>query len=320
MRLLRPVGSLVWLLVVIAVLQPRKSQAQSNSLHITSAADGTVIYPGQTISVTITSDDPNVVGVALIGEDPFGIIGPLQTHLPAVFTVTVPKVIRFKSYSLTAMASTTTPGRTVQSDPLTIDVERPELPLSLSSSLRSVEVTELSDGMPLSLKAKFRDGKSMDVSDSSPVTYTSSNPGSFTISADGELLPGAPGRGIATATYTLNGTEVSLHIPITISRAALSPSVHRLSFGQSGVGSLSTPQRLTLTNTTNSPIEATQVNVTPYFHETNTCTSSPIPPHGTCTIEVRFTPVAEGEAQGTLTIVSNSDGTRVLVPIKGIGH
>ena len=266
MRLLRPVGSLVWLLVVIAVLQPRKSQAQSNSLHITSAADGTVIYPGQTISVTITSDDPNVVGVALLGEDPFGIIQPRKlTFLRS--TVTVPKVIRFKSYSLTAMASTTTPGRTVQSDPLTIDVERPELPLSLSSSLRSVEVTELSDGMPLSLKAKFRDGKSMDVSDSSPVTYTSSNPGSFTISADGELLPGAPGRGIATATYTLNGTEVSLHIPITISRAALIPLGAESLLGQSGVGSLEHAAATRLTNTADSPIEATQVNVTPYFHE-----------------------------------------------------
>ena len=97
---------------------------------------------------------------------------------------------------------------------------------------------------------------------------------------------------------------------------AVSPS--SLSFGQVNVGSTSSAQAVTITNSGSVAASVSGVSASSNFSETNTCGSS-IAAGGSCTAEVSFDPSAGGAQTGTLTVTSNASDSPTTVALSGTG-
>jgi hypothetical protein len=109
-----------------------------------------------------------------------------------------------------------------------------------------------------------------------------------------------------------NAASVLLQIPVV----SISPSA--LNFGGQQVGTTSSPQTLTVTNTGSAPLNITGVNVVGDFAQTNTCTS-PIQTGSKCSMSVTFTPTLGGTRSGTTTIADNAVNSPQTVSLSGLG-
>ena len=96
-----------------------------------------------------------------------------------------------------------------------------------------------------------------------------------------------------------------------------------LTFGSFSVGSSSSPQSVTLSNTGNSTLNLTSITVTGLdpsdFTQSNTCGSS-LAAATNCTISVTFTPVAAGSRQATLSVADDATGSPQFVTLTGTGN
>ncbi|HEV2381873.1 MAG TPA: choice-of-anchor D domain-containing protein [Terriglobia bacterium] len=102
----------------------------------------------------------------------------------------------------------------------------------------------------------------------------------------------------STQTVSLTGNGVA-------AIASLSPT--SLSFASQAVGTTSSAQTVTLSNTGTLALSISSVGIGGDFAETNTCGSS-VAANASCTITVTFTPSAPGSRTGTLTVTDNSNG------------
>jgi hypothetical protein len=115
--------------------------------------------------------------------------------------------------------------------------------------------------------------------------------------------------------------------PQTVALTGIGTSVQlvptSLSFASQTVGTTSPAQTVTLTSLlpkttlTISGIAITGANAGD-FAETNTCGSS-VPPKGSCTISVTFTPATAGARTALLSIADNGGGSPQTVPLTGTG-
>src|ERR1035441_8328126 len=121
---------------------------------------------------------------------------------------------------LTASGQTTS-GSTIDSDPITVDVERPDMPVSVNALMSSVTLDAPGESFPIKLFAVFGDGSALDVTNSSYVSYSSNSPNLFSVDASGDVTALAPGYGWVVASYTLNSQTVQAIIPITVSTGPL---------------------------------------------------------------------------------------------------
>ncbi len=76
-----------------------------------------------------------------------------------------------------------------------------------------------------------------------------------------------------------------------------------------------------LTNPGTGPLTINSIAASGDFAQMNTCPMSPatLPPLGTCTINVTFTPTALGARTGALTFTDNARGSPQTVPLTGTG-
>jgi len=116
------------------------------------------------------------------------------------------------------------------------------------------------------------------------------------------------GGGVADIAVTNYGSN-SVSILLQISLGSVAPAT--LSFGNQGVGTTSSSQSATLSNTGSAPLLIGAVAASGDFGVASggTCsTSTPLVGGATCTINVTFTPTAIGSRTGTLTVTDNSNG------------
>jgi hypothetical protein len=138
------------------------------------------------------------------------------------------------------------------------------------------------------------------------------------------FTPSATGARMATLIITDNATSspqsVSLSGTATAPAVSLSPT--NLAFASQPVGTNSTVQTITVTNTGNAPLSITGLAVTGTnandFTETDTCGSS-VPTGAQCTIAVIFTPSASGPRTATLRITDNANSIPQTVSLSGTG-
>jgi hypothetical protein len=90
-----------------------------------------------------------------------------------------------------------------------------------------------------------------------------------------------------------------------------------LNFGSEQVGGTTNPQIVTLTNSGTSTLTITRVSITGDFGETNNCTQ--VPPNSSCTLSVTFTPTADGQRTGTLSVADNASNSPQMVSLAGTG-
>lgn len=117
----------------------------------------------------------------------------------------------------------------------------------------------------------------------------------------------------------LDGALSSAASPPTLS---VSPASH--DFGEVDVGSTSPAQTFTLTNTGGAALTPT-ITVTgtwaaDFQVQNDTCSGQSLPPGGTCTLQVVFSPSNEGMESAQLLVGSTDPGTGTLdVPLSGTG-
>jgi regulation of enolase protein 1 (concanavalin A-like superfamily) len=289
------------------------------ALLISSPTDGTVVYQGQTITVSVTSPSGLAfTQVGLIGEDPLG-LSTLNTSVPAQFSIAIPSGMSCRLYALTAggaMAS----GENVLSAPIELDVERPDPPTSLSAPLASLTLGAQGEQEPVQVLATFSDGSILDVTESSYMSYASSNQNVATVDATGMVTAVGPGSASIAAVYSQAGQAVTgAAIQVTVSPFVIAASPSSLSFGSATIGTASA-QTLTLTNSGSSPLDVLSVNGGGDFSETDNCvSSSPLVAGGSCLITVTFAPTITGPESGTINIATDVQGAQTAIPVSGTG-
>jgi hypothetical protein len=307
------------LLVPLALATVCAGQQSQPLLQITSPTAGTVVNPGQTMTVAVTSPaSASFSQVAVIGEDPIG-FSSIATSVPAQFSFTIPTDIACRTYMLTAVG-TTASGQSAESATILIDVERPDLPTSLSALLPGITFEAQGEQSPAVILATFSDGSVLDVTESSNVAYSSSNTSIAMVDAAGTVTGVAAGSASVRATYTQGTQSVQVAIPVTVPPPVLSPSPASLTFGSQSVGTSSSAQTLTLTNVSNGAIKVLSLSTTGDFSETDNCvSSSPLAATSTCTINVTFTPIAGGPRAGSVTIANSFNNLPMVIPLTGTG-
>jgi len=138
------------------------------------------------------------------------------------------------------------------------------------------------------------------------------------------FTPAASGSRTASVSITDNASgspqTVSLSGTGTAPVASLSPT--SLAFANQSVGTTSTVQTLTLSNTGNGALSITGLALTGTnasdFAQTNTCGSS-VAASANCTISVTFRPAASGSRTASVIITDNASGSPQTVSLSGTG-
>jgi hypothetical protein len=183
----------------------------AQTLQITSPADGTVVSPGQVVTVTVAASPASAFqAVVLVGGDAIGFSQVLSAP-PYQFSLQIPAGTRPRRYPLTA-EGTTAPGQGTNSDPITLVVERPDNPVSLSAQPAVMSFHLAGDQCPLRIVGTFPDGSLVDVDESTYIAYQSDTPGVATVDGDGHVTAVAAGTANITATYA----GVSTTVPVTV--------------------------------------------------------------------------------------------------------
>lgn len=99
--------------------------------------------------------------------------------------------------------------------------------------------------------------------------------------------------------------------------ATLSPA-WGLTFAPQRIGTKSSPQTVTLTNTGSAPLAITSIVASAGFGQNNNCGSS-LSLGASCTINVIFRPGTTGTVPGTVTITDNATGSPQTVSLAGVG-
>ena len=114
----------------------------------------------------------------------------------------------------------------------------------------------------------------------------------------------------ATQTVSLTGTGVATQM------VSLSPA--SLTFPAQLVGTSSSAQSVTLSNTGSAVLSITSITTSGDFSQTNTCGAS-LAASASCTLSVTFTPTASGSRSGSLTITDNASPATQTVSLTGTG-
>lgn len=108
---------------------------------------------------------------------------------------------------------------------------------------------------------------------------------------------------------------------VTPAKASVSPSA--LNFGSVLVGTQSTGQTITVTNTGGATLHISSLTVSndpDFLMQTNNCIAAGVTPGGSCSIQVAFAPNSGGPGSGTLTISSDDPAApQVNVSLSGTG-
>ena len=154
--------------MLLVLFSPRSAAGQPGAaaLAIASPPDGTVVGPGETLTVSVTSPANVKFASVVIGGEAIGIAG-MAASLPARFTVTIPADAKCGKQPLSAMAFTASGQETTTW--IDIDIERPDMPVLIASQLRQFIFSMEGHNDSLDLTARFRDGTVLRVRDSSKV-------------------------------------------------------------------------------------------------------------------------------------------------------
>ncbi|MGD0696242.1 MAG: FG-GAP-like repeat-containing protein [Terriglobia bacterium] len=148
--------------------------------------------------------------------------------------------------------------------------------------------------------------------------------GSCTISVT--FTPSSTGTrsGSVKITDNAGGSPQSVALTGTGVAPTFSASVASLSFGNQFVGTTSTSQTVTVTNTGTAMLVIGSVaiggaNASEFSLATNSCSGASIAPAATCAVSVTFTPSAAAPASASLVFTDNADGSPQSVALSGAG-
>lgn len=188
------------------------------ALQISSPSDGVLVNPGQTISVTVTSPAGlTFTYIALNG--PGGLVGN-NSSVPTTLSTTIPTKISPRKYNLTAIGKTSS-GQAVFSKAISLSVERADTPTRLANDIPAIPFQAPGDFEYLRISGTFPDGSVVNVTESTYLSFSSSNPAVATVNAKGLVRAVAPGKAIIEAAYS-GGPKKG--VPVSVASGPLRPT------------------------------------------------------------------------------------------------
>jgi len=192
------------------------AQVESNALVITSPANGTVVAPGQiiTVSVTINSGTyPNGIGI-LGGEDggPAVMLPPVSGTSPLSFSVTIPANAFPGKFTISAAGDDSSSGVLQTSYDVTLDVERTDSPVSLRVDPPSMHFQHVGQSLPLNVTGVYADGSWHGLTRSSLLQMTSSNTAIATVT-NNSIKAVSPGNATIQVSYGSLTASVPIYVP-----------------------------------------------------------------------------------------------------------
>ena len=137
------------------------------------------------------------------------------------------------------------------------------------------------------------------------------------------FTPAASGTRTASVSISDNATGSPQTVSLTGTGATAGPSASlspsTMTFSSQGVGSTSSAQIATLTNTGGSALTITSIGLTGPFGQTTTCGTS-LGASSSCTISITFSPTTTGSASGTLTVTDNASSATQTISLSGTGE
>jgi hypothetical protein len=199
------------LLVCITVLSAVPTNAQQDLVRILSPATGTIVRPGQTITITVQAET-SIEKVVVIGQHPLGVGQIVSAPAPGIvargggdlrpirFQLTIPAQIRPGAYRVTAMG--TVSGGNLESQAITLDVERSDEPSRIWTEPSIIRFEHLGDQIPIRVLGSFADKSEEELTKSNKTTFTSADPNIATVTTDGLVTAVAAGK-----------TSIQIHTP-----------------------------------------------------------------------------------------------------------
>ncbi len=185
---------------------------QQPTIQVTSPASGAVVNSGQTLLVAVEASPSAFQTVFVEGEDP--ITSGVLIAPPYQFQIQIPSDIEPGRRMFNA-CGIIQPGNFVDSAPITIDIERSDTPQSIRSDLSTLSLDYVGDESDLVVSGTFSDGTQLFLNRSSLIAYTSDNPATATVDANGIVT--AVGIGSANIVVTYAGNiDTAIHIPVTV--------------------------------------------------------------------------------------------------------
>jgi hypothetical protein len=142
--------------------------------------------------------------------------------------------------------------------------------------------------------------------------------------ADVEITFTPTTKGLRTGTATVVVSDSATPLVGTLHGMGVSAGVGTystgtLTFAEQTVGTTSSAQTLTLTNTGTGILTFGTISASTQFVQTHTCTNT-LAAGASCTISVRFAPTLQGILEGTLTVQDDGAGSPHTVALSGIGQ
>jgi hypothetical protein len=206
-------------------------------------------------------------------------------------------------------------------------VAAPAVSLSTTSLTFPNQVVGTSSG-PLTVLLYNTGGSSLTLSNVAPsANFTETNTCGASVASGGTcsisvtFTPTATGTQYGSVTLTDNAANSPQTI-LLAGTGVLGPVVTllpaTLTFTSTSVGATSSAQTVTLTNTGSAALNISNVAASGDFAQTNNCGAS-VAPANNCTISVTFTPTANGNRYGSVTIADNAANSPQTILLSGIG-
>lgn len=288
----------------------------SNGGTFVNPKPGQVVNPGETLHVDVAIDS----GITLLRGA--GIMGPasafseIREAPPYSFTLKIPDkdsggsgpLIGLRTlYAIGAVA-----GRKNELDlaTTTIDVEEPELPVSMFATGNmmgnhnsGVDFFEAGYEEWIRIYGRFPNGHELDVTQSEYFQLATSEPNVVRVAEEGSVISIGAGDASIIATYTLNGQQEQLFIPVSVKLGyqALVALPATVDFGDIPVGTTSPSRQVTITNHSSNEAKIYTVN---YFMGPENCSNRVLAPGQSCTLTVSLSLNSRGLAHQTILIDS----------------
>lgn len=203
--------------------------AQQPTVQITSHADGTVVQPGQTITLVVTaSPSTSFATLMLSADDPLTVT---YSQNPSQFSVGVPAATSLGPHQLRAIGALASGGGAiVTSTPISVDVERPDpAPYVLRAELDSLQFGAVGEQKSLRIICTFSDQSQNDCMRSTKTSYTSNNAQVATVNGTGVVTAAGPGRTRVVVNYA--GKLYSIPIKVSDFSVAATPPTQTITAG-----------------------------------------------------------------------------------------
>jgi hypothetical protein len=184
------------------------------------------------------------------------------------------------------------------------------MPTSIEAVLPQLFFGAQGEDAQIKILGTFSDGQILDVTESSNIAYTSSNPAVATVDSLAIVKAISPGTATVTAVYGPPAQSRRAIIPVIVRHPVFTMAPDSLDFGNQNVGT-SSSQQMTLMNNTSAPLGIIAVSVDGDFSATDDCvSSSPLDVGVACTITVTFRPTLTGMRTSGVRVVNS-----VSVPV-----